>query len=141
MYVIEESESPAAICLKRNVCTAPKTPAYCAQQKGMRNFHYSSQFKYSSFYLRMIQDSWWQRRGGGGDASTTYSKFEKCSSQSIKSARLSVKSESGPPTPSPQANVATPLWVRGGDTLACEGGGGRTQFRGRDRHSGTLCIL
>jgi hypothetical protein len=36
MFVIEESESPAAICLKRNICTAPKTPAYCAQQKGMR---------------------------------------------------------------------------------------------------------
>ncbi len=37
-----------------------------------------------------------------------------------------------PPTPSP-------LWVQGGDTLAYGGGGGRTQFRRRDRHSGTLC--
>jgi hypothetical protein len=47
--------------------------------------------------------------------------------QSIQNAWLSVQSaELGPPTPFP------PLVPRVGDTLACEGGGGGTQFRRRE---------
>jgi hypothetical protein len=50
-------------------------------------------------------------------------------------ARFSFQSsELGPPTPSP-------LGPRGRDTLACRRGGGGTQFRRRDRHSGTPGIL
>jgi hypothetical protein len=59
-----------------------------------------------------------------------------------QSARLSVQSvELGPPTSSTQGSVATPLWVQGGDTLACGGGAGGTQFRRRDKHSNTLSVL
>ncbi len=44
--------------------------------------------------------------------------------------------------PHPQASVAPPPFgSKRGDTLACGGGGGGTQFHRRDRHSGTLCIL
>jgi hypothetical protein len=96
MYILYSTKNPGILC---------------SAKRDEKNFHYSSQFKYSSFYLKMIQDPWWQRRGGGGG----------CSSQSIQSARLSVKSESGPPTPSPQANVGTPFGS----------GGGHTRLRGR----------
>jgi hypothetical protein len=41
-----------------------------------------------------------------------------------------------------QYNPSTPPpRVQGGDTLACGEGGGGTQFRRRDRCSGTLCIV
>jgi hypothetical protein len=46
-----------------------------------------------------------------------------------------------PPPPNPQGNVAPPFGSKGGDTLACGGGGGEAQFRRRDRYSGTLCVL
>ncbi len=56
-------------------------------------------------------------------------------------ARLSVQSsELGHPTPSPASECCPTRESKGGDTLACGGGGGGTQFRRRDRHSGTLCI-
>ncbi len=45
------------------------------------------------------------------------------------------------PTPHPQVIVAPPLWVQGGDTLACGGGGGRTQFRQLDRKPSTLYTM
>ena len=35
----------------------------------------------------------------------------------------------------------TPFWSKREDTLACGGGGGETQFRRRDRHSGTLSSI
>jgi hypothetical protein len=41
--------------------------------------------------------------------------------------------------PLPPRGVAfPPLGTEGGDTLACGGGDGGTQFRRRDRHSGTV---
>ncbi len=45
--------------------------------------------------------------------------------------------------PQSQVSVAPPPFgSKGRDTLACGGGGGGgTQFRRRDRHSGTLCIF
>ncbi len=44
--------------------------------------------------------------------------------------------------PPPQASVAPPPFgSKGRDTLAGWGGGGGIQFRRRDKHSGTLCIL
>jgi hypothetical protein len=47
-----------------------------------------------------------------------------------------VSSELGPPPPHPQGSVAPPpLCVQGGrHTRACGRGGGRTQFRRKDRH-------
>jgi hypothetical protein len=45
------------------------------------------------------------------------------------------------PPPHPQEIVVPPLWVQGGDTLACGGGGGGTQLRRWDRRSGTQGIL
>jgi hypothetical protein len=41
---------------------------------------------------------------------------------------------------SPTKGVAPLFGFKGRDTLSCGGGGGRTQFRRRDRHSGTLCM-
>jgi hypothetical protein len=47
-----------------------------------------------------------------------------------------------PPPPYTQESVAPPLYgPNGGDTLACGGVSGGTQFRRRDRHYGTLVIL
>jgi hypothetical protein len=71
-----------------------------------------------------------------------YVHLQNCQrTQSIQIAKLSVpSSELGPPPP-PTSECCSPLGSTGGDTLACEGGGGGTQFRRRDRHSGTLCIL
>jgi hypothetical protein len=43
------------------------------------------------------------------------------------------------PPPHPQGSVAPPPFgSKGGDTFACGGGGGWTQFRRRDKHSGIL---
>ncbi len=63
--------------------------------------------------------------------------------QSIQSARLSVlSSELDPPPLHLQASVAPPSFgSKMGDTLACGGGGGRTQFQRKDRHSGTVCTV
>ncbi len=62
--------------------------------------------------------------------------------QSIQSTRLSFQSsELGPLNPSPGMFLLPPLSSRGGDTLACGGRGGRTQFRRRDRHCDTQFIL
>jgi hypothetical protein len=50
-------------------------------------------------------------------------------------------SELGPSTPSPPSKCCPPTLGLRGEThsIAVEGGGG--QFRRKDRHSGTLCIL
>jgi hypothetical protein len=45
------------------------------------------------------------------------------------------------PPPLTRKRVLLPLFGSKGDTLACGGRGGGTQFRRRDRHPGTLCIL
>ncbi len=62
--------------------------------------------------------------------------------QSIQSTRLSFQSsELGFPIPSPARECcSSPLWVQGGRHTRFVGGGGGTQFRQRERHSGTLCI-
>jgi hypothetical protein len=63
-------------------------------------------------------------------------------SQNIQSARLSIQSvELGPPTPSTQGDVATPLWVQGGDTLACGGGSGGTRFRHTDKKENQIFLI
>jgi hypothetical protein len=47
-----------------------------------------------------------------------------------------------PPLPHRNRVLLSPFGSKGGDTLAYGGVGvGRTQFRRRDRHSGTQCIL
>ncbi len=43
--------------------------------------------------------------------------------------------------PSSHLLPSSPTWALGGATLACGVRGGGTQFRRRDRNSGTLCIL
>jgi hypothetical protein len=61
--------------------------------------------------------------------------------QSIQSARLSVQlSAFGTPTPSPASECCPPP-LFGFKTRTCGRGGEGIQFRRRDRHSGTLCIL
>ncbi len=51
-------------------------------------------------------------------------------------------SKLGPPHPLTRRSVASPPPLGPKDeTLACGGGGGGTQFRRWDRHSGTLGIL
>ena len=69
-----------------------------------------------------------------------YVYFIQLASQNVKSARLSVYlPELGPLI---RKRVLLPLFgSKRGDTLACGGGRGGTQFQRRDRHSGTLCIL
>ena len=58
----------------------------------------------------------------------------------MKSARLSVYlSELGPLIR--KRVLLPPFGSKRGDTLACGGGRGGTQFQRRERHSGTLCIL
>jgi hypothetical protein len=59
---------------------------------------------------------------------------------SIQSTRVSIQSSKlGPPTPSHESKGGSPLGPKwGGATLACGEGGGGTQFRRLDRHSGTL---
>ncbi len=63
---------------------------------------------------------------------------------SIQSAKPSFpSSELGSPTSSPQVSVAPPpppFGPKGGDTRACWGGDGGTQFWRRHKHSGTPCI-
>ncbi len=45
-----------------------------------------------------------------------------------------------PPFPASEC-VSAPTYILGGDTLACSGGGGRSQFRRPSRNSGTLYTL
>jgi hypothetical protein len=44
-------------------------------------------------------------------------------------------------SPHPKRMLLSPVGSKGWDTPACGGGGGGTQLRRRDRHSGTLCII
>jgi hypothetical protein len=58
--------------------------------------------------------------------------------QSFQSVRLSIQSsELGSPLIT-RKRVLSPFGSKGEDTLACGGGGWGTQFRRRDRQSGTL---
>ncbi len=71
----------------------------------------------------------------------TFRPCRRKNSQSIKNVRLSFQSSErwGPPTPSPAKECCSPPSSKGGDTLACGEEDGGSQFRRRDKHSGTLC--
>jgi hypothetical protein len=63
--------------------------------------------------------------------------FIELASQNIKSARLSVYLRGLGPLIRKRV-LLPPFGSKRGDTLACGGGGGGTQFQRRDRHCGTL---